>query len=203
MNVCVCVCVCVCAHTRSVSQQCLSLFNPIDCSPPGSSVHGIFQARIMEQFAISYSRGSSRPRDQTQVSCLLHWQVNSLPLSHLGSPRSMNTSGKSFLRPPLHLFPLISIWIAIIYVEKAMTPHSSTLAWKIPWMEGSGGLQSMGSRGVGHDWAASLLFFTLTFHFHALEKEMATHSSVLAWRIPGMEEPGRLPSMGSHWVGHD
>ena len=45
--------------------------------------------------------------------------------------------------------------------------------------------------------------FTFTFHFHALEKEMATHSSVLAWRIPGMGEPGGLPSMGSHRVGHD
>ena len=45
--------------------------------------------------------------------------------------------------------------------------------------------------------------FTFTFHFHALEKEMATHSSVLAWRIPGMEEPGGLLSMGLHRVGHD
>jgi len=45
--------------------------------------------------------------------------------------------------------------------------------------------------------------FTFTFHFHALEKEMATQFSVLAWRIPGMEEPGRLPCMGSHRVGHD
>ena len=45
--------------------------------------------------------------------------------------------------------------------------------------------------------------FTFTFHFHALEKEMATHSSVLAWRIPGMGEPGRRPSRGSHRVGHD
>ena len=45
--------------------------------------------------------------------------------------------------------------------------------------------------------------FTFTFHFHALEKEMATHSSVLAWRIPGMGEPGGLPSMGSHRVGHN
>ena len=45
--------------------------------------------------------------------------------------------------------------------------------------------------------------FTFTFHFHALEKEMATHSSILAWRIPGTEEPGGLPSMGLHRVGHD
>ena len=45
--------------------------------------------------------------------------------------------------------------------------------------------------------------FTFTFHFHALEKEMATYSSVLAWRIPGMGEPGGLPSLGSHRVRHD
>ena len=45
--------------------------------------------------------------------------------------------------------------------------------------------------------------FTFAFHFHALQKEMATHSSVLAWSIPGMAEPGGLPSMGSHRVGHD
>ena len=50
---------------------------------------------------------------------------------------------------------------------------------------------------------ARLSDFTFTFHFHALEKEMASHSSVLAWRIPGTGEPGRLPSMGSHRVGHD
>ena len=48
-----------------------------------------------------------------------------------------------------------------------------------------------------------LIDFTFTFHFHALEKEMATHSGVLAWRIPGTGEPGGLPSVGSHRVGHD
>ena len=79
-----------------------------------------------------------------------------------------------------------------------MAPHSGTLAWKIPWMEEPGRLQSMGSLRVGHDFT-----FTFTFHFHVLEKEMATHSSVLAWRIPGMGEPGGLPSIGSHRVGHD
>ena len=80
-----------------------------------------------------------------------------------------------------------------------MAPHSSTLAWKIPWMEKPGRLQSMGSVRVGHDSVTSLSFF----HFHALEKDMATHSSVLAWRIPGTGEPGELPSMGSPRVGHD
>ena len=56
--------------------------------------------------------------------------------------------------------------------------------------------------GVSTSWTW-LSDFTFTFHFHALEKEMATHSSVLAWRIPGTAEPGGLPSMGSHRVGHD
>ena len=61
-------------------------------------------------------------------------------------------------------------------------------------MEEPGGLQSMGSL---------LSDFAFTFHFHALEKETATHSRVLAWRIPGTEEPGGLPSMGLHRVVHD
>ena len=56
--------------------------------------------------------------------------------------------------------------------------------------------------GVTEGWTR-LSDFTFTFHFHALEKEMATHSSVLAWRIPGTGEPGGLLSMGSHRVGHD
>ena len=127
-----------------------------------------------------------------------------------------------------------------------MAPHSSTLAWKIPWTEEPGRLQSMGSLRVGHNWVTSLsLFtfmhwrrkwqptpvflpgesqgweawwaavygvaksqtqlsdFTFTFHFHALEKEMAVHFNVHAWRIPGTGEPGGLLSMGSHRVGHD
>ena len=80
-------------------------------------------------------------------------------------------------------------------MEKTMAPHSRTLTWKFPW---SRGLQSMGSLRVGHDWVS-----WLTFHFPALEKEMATPSSVLAWRIPGMEEPGGLLSMGLQRVRHD
>ena len=79
-----------------------------------------------------------------------------------------------------------------------MAPHSSALAWKIPWMEEPGRLQSMESL-----YRTRLSDFTFTFHFHTLEKEMATHSSVLAWRIPGTGEPGGLLSMGSHRVGHD
>ena len=80
-----------------------------------------------------------------------------------------------------------------------MAPHTSTLAWKIPmdW-----GAWSAAVHGVAKS-RTRLSDFTFTFHFHALEKEMATHSSVPALRIPGTGEPGGLPSMGSHRVGHD
>ena len=132
-------------------------------------------------------------------------------------------------------------------MAQAMAPHSSTLAWKIPWTEEPGGPQSMGSQRVRHNWATNtftfplsgrfygtgtplqysclenpmdggawwaavhgvaksrtwLSDFTFSFHFQALEKEMATHSSVLAWRIPRTGKPGGLPSMGSHRVRHD
>ena len=73
-----------------------------------------------------------------------------------------------------------------------MATHSSILAWKIPWMEEPGRLQSMGSQS-----RTRLSVFTFTFHFHALEKQTATHSSVLAWRISGAGEPG-----GCHLWGH-
>ena len=84
-------------------------------------------------------------------------------------------------------------------MEKEMAPHSSTLAWKIPQTEEPGGLQSMGSQRVGHDWATSLSLST----FMHCRRKWQTHSSVLAWRIPGTGEPGGLPSVGSHGVGHD
>ena len=62
-------------------QLCLTLCDPMDSSPPGSSVRGILQARILEWTALPSSRGSSRPRDQTRIFlCLLHWQAGSLPL---------------------------------------------------------------------------------------------------------------------------
>ena len=113
-----------------------------------------------------------------------------------------------------------------------MATHSSILAWRIPGTGEPVGLPTMASHRVGHNWSSVSLIsrvpamnprwaeekrvvflslhdalpicdFTFTFHFHALEKEMATHSSVLAWRIPGMGEPGGLPSTGSHRVRHD
>ena len=70
-------------------------------------------------------------------------------------------------------------------------------AWKIPWVEEPGGPKS---NGVAK---SRTRLSNFTFHFHVLEKEMATHSSVLAWGIPGVAEPGGLLSMGLHRVGHD
>ena len=128
--------------------------------------------------------------------------------------------------------------------EKEIATHSSVLAWRIPGTGEPGGLPSMGSHRVGHDWSdlaamaldgesngtplqysclenhidrgawwaavhgvaksqTRLSDFTFTLHFHALEKEMATDSSVPAWRIPGMGEAGGLSSLGSHRVRHD
>ena len=113
------------------AQLCPTLCGPMDCSPPGSFPHGIIQARILEWSSIFYSRGSFRPRDWTCASCV-------------------SCFGRWIL---YHLMPLGR--------EKAMTPHSSTLAWKIPWMEEPVRLQSMGSQRVRHDWATSLSLFTL------------------------------------------
>ena len=74
------VCVCVCVCTRLVAHSCLTLWDPMDYSPPGSSVCGILQARTLEWVAMPSSRGSSQPRNQTRVSCLWNWQAGSLSL---------------------------------------------------------------------------------------------------------------------------
>ena len=73
----------VCVHAKS-PQSCPTLCNPVDHSLPGSSVHGILQATVMEWVVLPSSRGSSRPRGWTRVSCLQHWQVRSLPLAPPG-----------------------------------------------------------------------------------------------------------------------
>ena len=106
-------------------------------------------------------------------------------------------------------------------LEKEMATHSNILAWRIPETEEPSGLPSMGSHRVGHGWsnlAAAVAAggsdgkestcssgdpVRSLGPEDPLEKEMATHSSILAWKIPWMEEPGRLQSMGSQRVGHD
>ena len=111
-----------------VAQSCPALCDPLDCSPPGSSIHGIFQARILEWVAMPFPRRSSQPRDWTRVShivgrCFTVWAVaGSIP----GSGRSPGGG---------HGNPL----------------HYSCLG--IPWTEESGGLRSIGLHKVRHDWS--------------------------------------------------
>ena len=107
----------------------------MDCSPPGSSVHGILQARILEWVAISFSRGSSRPRDRTQVSCI---------------------AGKCFNLWATREALVQETWVQSLGqedpLEKGIATCFSILAWKIPWTEETGGVQSMGQQRVRHDW---------------------------------------------------
>ena len=116
---------------REVAQSCLTLSDSMDCSPPGSSVNGIFQARVLEWGAITFS----------ELGLVIHYSVLSRAsllaqrLKHL--PAMRETGVRSLGRED----PL----------EKEMATHSSILAWRIPWTEKPGGLQSMGSQRVGHD----------------------------------------------------
>ena len=107
-----------------------NFLGPMDCSPSGSSIRGIFEARVLEWVIFSFSRGSSRPRDQTLVS-----QIAAMQETLVWS------LGK---KDPL---------------EKELANHCRTLAWKIPWIEEPSRLQSMGSQRV-RDWATSLSLFT-------------------------------------------
>ena len=119
-------------------QSCPTLRNPIDCSPPGSSTHGIFQARTLEWGAISFFRRSSRLGDWIHISCTGGWILH-----HWATWEA-------------HYFKCSSVYMW----RRQWHPNSSTLAWKIPWMEEPGGLQSTGSLRVGHNWATSLSLFT-------------------------------------------
>ena len=168
---------------NEVLQSCLTLCDPIDCSLPVSSIHGIFQAKVLEWGAIAFSNNKYRIIIFSPLFCH-NWLLKSFNF---------------FLFEYIETESILEFRV----LEKAMAPHSSTLAWKIPWMEEPGRLHAV--HGVTKN-RTQLSDFTFTFHFHALEKEMATHSSVLAWRSPGTGEPGGLPSMpsmGSHRVGHD
>ena len=99
----------------SVAQSCSTLHNPTDCSPPGSSVHGIFQEIILEWVALSYSREPSQPRDQTRIShAFLNWQAGSKPLHHLGSP--------------IMFLDQQDISVTLVIVVQSLQPHGLQLA---------------------------------------------------------------------------
>ena len=171
-----CVCVCVCKRVS------LTLCNPIVCSPPDSSVHEIFQARILECFAFSCFRGSSWPRVQTQVSVSPALAGTFFTIGPPAKPRATvqwlksekkkkltlpNTITASLVAQTIkHLPAMRETWVRFLGwkdpLEKEMAIHSSTLVWKILRMEEPDRLQSMGLQRVRHDWATSLHFDTIT-----------------------------------------
>ena len=121
---------------------------PHELSPPGSSVHGILQARVLEWIVIPFFRRSSPPRDQSQVSCIAGrffaiWATREAQVIWYTHIKNIMQELKVIRRKELHIHDL----------EKEKATHSSILAGKIPWTEGPGGLQSMGLQRVGHDWS--------------------------------------------------
>ena len=121
---------------------------PHELSPPGSSVHGILQARVLEWIVIPFFRRSSPPRDQSQVSCIAGrffaiWATREAQVIWYTHMKNIMQELKVIRRKELHIHAL----------EKEKATHSSILAGKIPWTEGPGGLQSMGLQRVGHDWS--------------------------------------------------
>ena len=141
----------------------------MDCSLPGSSIHGIFQARVLEWGAIAFS---------TSITA---------------AAAAPSAAAKS-----LQLCPTLCNPMDCSPGEGNGTPFQYSCL-ENP-MNGGDWKAAVHGVAEGGTWLSD---FPFTFHFHALEKETATHSSVLAWRIPGTGEPGGLPSVGSHRVGHD
>ena len=124
-----------------VSRSYPTLCNPINCSPPDSSDHGISQARILEWVAISFSGGSSRPKDGTHISCIGKWILYTTePMVALYAMRETRVWALGQQDP----------------LEKEVATHSTILAWRISWTEEPGGLQSMGSQRIGHNWAINV-----------------------------------------------
>ena len=101
-----------------------------------------------------------------------------------------------------HTYPCMNsfLWVCICYEDREGNGTPLQYSCLENPMDGGAWWAAIHGVAKSRTWLSN---FTFSFHFHALEKEMATHSSVLAWRIPGTGEPGGLPSMGSHRIGHD
>ena len=182
-----------------VAQSCPTLCDPVACSPPGSSVPGILQARILEWVAYSFSRGSSWPGDRTQVSRITGRRFNlgatREALLHLWiSEKDNRAPASKMLLCDRHMIIVIGIPIRegrkwnrhrkefLVLMSFRIWP--SRIPWWLRWQ-------------MQETWVWSLGWEDL------LEEGMATHSSVLAWRIPWTEEPAGLQSMGSQRAGHN
>ena len=122
---------------------------------------------------------------------------------HCRNRRGYSNSSKEWiLCSSIHLSVILVGWILWLVIIFSGEGNGTPLQYSCLENPMDGGAWKATVHGVaeGRTWLSD---FTFTFHFHALEKEMATHSSILAWKIPWMEEPGRLQSMGSHIVWHD
>ena len=166
------------------------------CSPPGSSAHRILQARILEWDTISYPRASSLTQGLNLCFlCLLHWQVDFF----FFFTTSTTWEGVSLVAQTVKHLP--TMWETQVQplgrehlLEKEMATHFSTLAWKIPWTEESGRLQSMGSQRVGHDWATSL-----THSLHLGSTTQHTHKKKGNKSVMVKLKPDSLVCLSSVW----
>ena len=191
-----------------VAQSCLTLCDPMDCSLPGFSVHGIFQARVLEWVAISFSRGSSWPRDWTQVShivgrCFTLWATRKTldgkeSACNAGDLGLVLESGRSPGKGNGYLLQYSCLenpmgrgtWRATVY-------NWATDTFTFPWWQG---VKESACHFRRHRrWQV----WSQVGKIHPLEEEMVTYSNILAWRIPWTEEPGRLQSIGLQGVRHN
>ena len=179
--------------------NCVQLFNSMDCSPPGSSVHGILQARILEWIAISFSRGSSQPRNGTLIPALVgRFFITKSPgkpkthsnsaylmklLSGSNEPSRMAGTYYQLTDDCLHIIIALThikmpIFIFHLHYYKEWCFPCSSVGKESACNTGDLGSISGSGRSPG--------------------ERNGNHSSIFVWRIPWTEEPGRLQSMGFH-----
>ena len=153
----------------------------MDCSPPGSSVHGISQTRMLEWVAISFSRRSSPPRDWTHISCI--------------SGQILYRRATREVLPSLEIYVFTDTYICVHACARAHThthTHIYIYAWASLMAQMVKNLPAMQETWVRFlDWK------------DPLEKRMVTHSGIIVWRVSWTKEPHRLQSMGLQRVGHD
>ena len=152
-----------------VAQLCPTLCDPMDCSLSGSSVHGIFQARLLEWIATSFSRGSSQPRNRTRVSRItgrrftvwaivgynhLQFRLPFPSLCTFNVEQDFPVAQTVKNLPAMQETGIRSLGCEAP-MEQGMGIHSNGLAWRIPWTEKPGRLQSVGWQTVGHDWVTN------------------------------------------------
>ena len=162
------------------------------CSPWGHK-----ESDRTEQLNWTYIQISNNSQSITSV--VSHWYgTNTMPCYHKLSKGFLKYGWTQRIRFRWNAVNNFNIWVSIYDGEDDGTPLQYSCL-ENP-MDGGACWAAVHGVAKSRTWLSD---FTFTFHFHALEKEMAPHSSVLAWKIPGMGEPGGLPSMGSHRAGHD